>query len=93
MLKYSLNTLKKIPYDKFEDITSRKTTLVEVWLLSLLAMSRDKVKDVLFARDNKLKQLYSDRTGVDVKQSKDIYLLSEQSINLMNLLNISQNEN
>ena len=83
--------LEKIPYDKFEDITSSKTTLVEVWLLSLLAMSRDKVKDVLFARDNKLKQLYSDRTGVDVKQSKDIYLLSEQSINLMNLLNKSQN--
>lgn len=82
LIKY----LDEIPYEQDDE-----TILVETWLLSLLALSRDKVKNVLFERDNTLNKIQTKKPEVDMKQNRDIYLLSEKAINLMDLLNISKN--
>jgi Domain of unknown function (DUF6969) len=84
--------LESIPYDQLERLNSNKTNIVERWLLSLLAVSRDKVKIVLHERDKILKHKQLNQTESDIKQDKGIYLLSEMPINLMDLLNISEDE-
>ena len=84
--------LESIPYDKLENPESDKTALVEKWILSLLAVSRDKVKDVLSGRDKNLRKKQLAQKKIDVKQDKGIYLLSEVPINLMELLNISEDD-
>lgn len=76
--------IKSIPYNK-------QTGLVERWLLSILALSHDKVKNILLERDEILKQQQLKTKIEDVKQDRGIYLLSEISVDLMTLLNISQN--
>ena len=83
--------LESIPYNKLKNQESGKTTLVEMWILSLLAVSRGKVKEVLSERDKNLSKIQSAQKKSDLKQDKEIYLLSETPIDLMNLLNISQN--
>ena len=87
--------LESIPYEQLEHLKSNKTkiNIVERWLLSLLAVSRDKVKNVLFERDIILKQKQLNQTELDIKQDKGIYLLSEIPINLMDLLKKSADEN
>jgi len=75
--------LDSIPYD---NPGLNKT--VECWLLSILAVSRDKIINVLHERDKILKQKQLNKKESDIKQDKGIYLLSEIPINLMNLLNI-----
>ena len=80
-----ITLLKLIPYNK-------QTSLVERWLLSILALSHDKVKTILLERDEILKQQQLKNESNDVKQDRGIYLLSEIPVNLMSLLNISQNE-
>lgn len=72
--------LNTIPYDK-------QDSLVEYWLLSLLALNSDGVKSILYERDKVILE-QNDVTGVDCKQDKDIYLLSEIKINLQELLAI-----
>lgn len=72
--------LNTIPYDK-------QDSLVEYWLLSLLALNSDGVKSILYERDKVILE-QNDVTDVDCKQDKDIYLLSEIKINLQELLAI-----
>ena len=67
-------------------------SLVETWLLSMLALSSDYVKTILLERDEVLKKYELKNNNQDVKQDREIYLLSEIPVNLMSLLNISQNE-
>ena len=85
--------LESIPYEQQEHLESVKTNIVECWLLSLLALGRDQVNSVLHERDKILKQKQLNQTKVDIKKDKEVYLLSEISINLMNLLNSSEDEN
>ena len=66
--------------------------IVERWLLSILAVSRDKVINVLHERDKILKQKLLNQKESDIKQDKRIYLLSEIPINLLDLLKIRKNE-
>ena len=73
--------LKSIPYNNLST-----TKLVEHWLLSLLAVSRDEVKNVLLQRDKVLKQKQLNTDELTIKQDKGIYLLSEKPINLIKLL-------
>ena len=73
--------LKSIPYNN-----SSITKLVERWLLSLLAVSRDEVNSVLMQRDKVLKQKQLNVDELTVKQDKSIYLLSETPINLIKLI-------
>lgn len=73
--------LKSIPYNN-----SSITKLVERWLLSLLAVSRDEVNSILMKRDIALKQKQLNVDELTVKQDKEIYLLSETPINLIKLL-------
>ena len=72
--------LKSIPYDN-----SSITKLVERWLISLLAVSREEVNSVLIDRDKILKQKQLNVDELTVKQDKAIYLLSERPIGLMKL--------
>jgi len=83
--KYLNKYLDSIPYDELKE-----TRLVEIWLLSLLALSRKTVNNVLYERDIKLEKLQKKDPELDVKQSRDIYLLSEKSISLMDLLTKNQ---
>jgi len=85
--------LESIPYEQLKHLKSTKTNIVERWLLSLLAVSRDKVKIVLHERDKILQQKQLNQKKLDMKQDKGIYLLSEIPISLMDLLKISGNEN
>ena len=73
--------LKGVPYDK-------QTSLIEGWLLSLVVLSRDVIIQALQMRDMLLekRQLSSSKEDYDIKQDKELYLLSETSINLQDLL-------
>ena len=73
--------LKSIPYDD-----SSITTLVERWLLSMIAVSRDEVNSVLRERDKALNQKQLNFKDLNIKQDKGLYLLSEIPINLIKLL-------
>lgn len=83
------NYLKVIPYDKQDN-------MVECWLLSLLSLSCDMVKTVLHQRDKILQEKQLKRAKekndqkYDIKQDKDIYVLSEKALNLEVLLNLQQ---
>ena len=72
--------LKSIPFDNTSIIQ-----LVERWLLSLLAVSRDEVNNVLIERDKALKHKQLNFKDSNIKQDKGIYFLSETPINLRNL--------
>ena len=74
-------SLKTIPYGSTESIKT-----VERWLLSLLAISCDKVEFILHERDKILQQQQLAQKEIDIKNNKDIYLLSEIPINLIKLL-------
>ena len=86
--------LEGIPYEQLSNSKANKARIkiVERWLLSLLALSQDRVKNIIYERDKILKQKQINKKGLDIKQDKEIYLLSEISINLMELLNISKDE-
>ena len=84
--------LESIPYEQLEDLKSNKTSMVERWLLSLLALSRVQVNSVLHERDKVLIQKQLNQTKIDIKQDKEVYLLSEIPINLINLLNLDEDE-
>ena len=73
--------LKGVPYDK-------QISLIEGWLLSLVVLSRDVIIQALQMRDMLLekRQLSSSKEDYDIKQDKELYLLSETSINLQDLL-------
>ena len=73
--------LTKIPYDM-------QNTLVECWLLSLLNLSSKDVAAILTERDMVLEKKKSEHDGLDVKQDKELYLLSEIPVNINKLLNI-----
>ena len=83
--------LKSVPYDK-------QTSLVETWLLSLIVLSRKSIIQVLQARDEILEQKQSKINKInstedfDIKQDKELYLLSEVSINLEEVLKSNLNE-
>ncbi|MFK5913668.1 MAG: hypothetical protein QM484_04765 [Woeseiaceae bacterium] len=79
--------LKIIPYDN-----PGLNKIVERWLLSLLAISRDKVEIVLYERDKVLLQEQQANKEIDIKKNKDIYLLSEIPINLIKLLEENQDK-
>jgi len=76
-----IQLLKSVPYDK-------QTSLIEGWLLSLVVLSREVIIQVLQMRDMLLekRQLSSSKEDYDIKQDKELYLLSEASINLQKLL-------
>jgi len=76
-----IKLIKSIPYNK-------QTRLVERWLLSILALSHDKVDNILLERDEILKQQQLTNAKEDVKQDRGLYLLSEIPVDLIKLLNI-----
>ena len=76
--------LNAIPYNKPE-------SLVEQWLLSILALSREMVTSILYERDKFIELKQNDLVDEDAKQVKDIYLLSETAINLQELLTSESN--
>ena len=76
--------LNEIPFDS-------QTSLVERWILSILALSRITVSAVLHERDKIIEQKQCEAKGIDVKRDKGLYLLSEVAINLEELLGISVN--
>ena len=84
--------LESIPYDQQEHQKQNISNIVERWLLSLLAVSREQVKMVLHERDKILQQKELNQAESDIKQDKGIYILSEIPINLMDLLKISEDE-
>ena len=74
--------LKEIPYAE-QDI------LVERWLLSLLYLSSSMIESILYDRD-KIIKLKQDKTREsNIKQDKEVYLLSEISINIKDLLKVN----
>jgi len=83
--------LKSVPYEK-------QTSLVESWLLSLVTLSRDIIFQVLQTRDSILeqKQLNFNKKNTTenyaIQQDKELYLLSEASINLAELLRANLGE-
>ena len=82
-----MQQLKDVPYDK-------QTSLVENWLLSFVVLSHDALTQILQMRDVLLekRQLSSSKEDYDIKQDKELYLLSEVSINLAELLRENLNE-
>ena len=74
--------LDSVPFEKTE-------SLLECWLLSLLALSADAVRFVLNKRDNVLATKQEQTREKDIKQDKDIYLLSEEAFNLKELINLN----
>ena len=78
-----MNSLQKIPY-------SKQTSLIECWIMSLLALSNEHIFAVLQKRDEIIEQIRirDNSQYSDIKQDKNLYLLSEVSINLQKLLNI-----
>ena len=80
--KYLIMHLKKIPY-------AEQDKLVERWLLSLLDVSRNMIESILYDRD-KLIELKQDKTREsNIKQDKNVYLLSEISINIKDILKVN----
>ena len=77
--KYLTMYLKKIPY-------AEQDKLVERWLLSLLAVSRNDVNNVLIERDKVLKHKQLNFKDLNIRKDKGVYLLSEAPINLIKLL-------
>lgn len=71
-----------VPFGKAE-------SLVERWLLSLLALSSNSVSHVLKERDRVLEIKEEQASGKDIKQDKNIYLLSETPLNLKELINLN----
>lgn len=74
-----INQLKAIPFDT-------QTTLIERWLLSLLELNKNKITAVLYTRDKLIEEQQLADTNKDIKLDKDIYLLSETTLNLKTLL-------
>ena len=73
--------LKSIPFDN-----TSITKVVERWLLSLLAISRYEINNILMERDTVLKQKQLNMNELSVKQDKGTYILSETPINLIKLI-------
>ena len=76
--------LDSIPYEA-------QDSLVEKWILSLLELSRDSLVMVLHQRDKIIEQKQLQVGEADIKQNKELYLLSEKTINLEELLDIKVN--
>lgn len=76
-----IQLLKSIPYDK-------QTSLVEGWLLSLVVLNHDVISQILQTRDTALekRQLSSNKKDYDGKKDKELYLLSEASMSLQDIL-------
>lgn len=60
-----------------------QNTLLEQWLLSMLALYKNEIKGLLALRDDALNTELADG---NIKQDKEYYLLSEQEIKLQNKL-------
>jgi len=73
--------LTKTPYD-------RQNSLVESWLLSLLDLSSETVKNVLYERDKIMELKQHEADGENIKQDKNLYLLSETAMNLKELIGV-----
>lgn len=69
----------KIPFEK-------QNNLVEQWLLSLLSLSHKKVSRILYKRDELIDIKRNDSKGMDVKEDREIYLLTEVAMNIKELL-------
>lgn len=76
--------LTKIPFDKTE-------SLIERWLLSLLSLNRNSLNALFHERDKIINQKQSGVKEIDIKNDKGLYLLSEQSINIKELLHFKTN--
>ena len=74
--------LDSVPFEGTEN-------LLERWLLSLLALSSDSVNYVLNERDRVLEIKEEQAGEKDIKQDKNIYLLSETPLNLKELINLN----
>ncbi len=77
--------LDRIPYSQLDIENSKDNTynFVECWILSLLNLSKEKLILLLKDRDMLLETKYS---GQNSKKDKNIYLLSEVPISIMELL-------
>ena len=71
--------LEKIPFQQ-------QIKLVERYLLSLLYLSKDKLKEILYERDKIIQDKKHQADKTDITQNKELYLLSEMSINLKEIL-------
>jgi Domain of unknown function (DUF6969) len=73
--------LKNIPY-------SVQNNLLERWILSLVDLSRDSISSLLYERDKVIKLKHGKE--LDIKQDRQLYLLSEIPIHLEKLLELNQ---
>jgi hypothetical protein len=80
------NYLDKIPY-------AAQDSIVERWLLFLLVLSRERVRSLLYERDKFIELKQDETAPLDVKQNKDLYILSELPVNLEDLLDLKSNHN
>lgn len=77
--------LNHIPYGQLNLKNSKENAynLVEIWLLSLLSLSKEKIILLLKERDKLIDKKHPEP---DNKKDKNIYLLSEVPISIMELL-------
>lgn len=78
--EHLIEFLNKIPYAEQEG-------LVEKWLLSILDLSHDLIELILYERDKLISLEQNKSTDTEVKQDKNLYLLSETPVNIKTLLN------
>lgn len=67
-------------------------SLIEKWLLSLIVLDQDNIKETLFERDNQVNQYRLSSTDEAVKTDKSIYLLSQQTMNINEIINTNISE-
>lgn len=78
-----VRSLSKIPYQK-------QNTLLERWLLSLLHLSHEKVTTILYERDKVIEIKQNNSEGKNIKQDRELYLLTEIAMNIKELLEIKR---
>ena len=77
-----ITLLNTIPY-------ANQQSLIERWILSLVALSVEEIAVILSERDKVIERHQDKSEDKNIKQDKALYLLSEAAINLHELLNLN----
>ena len=81
--------LKQIQHIPFNE----QSSLLERWILSILAVHEDEINQLLVLRDQGLTNSNSLDIAEELKQDRSFYLLAEQAINLQNKLEMIFGQN
>lgn len=76
-----------VPADKMASILSGQKPRAEQnalqwWMASMVALYQDDLRDLMVKRDEQLTGVKEERPGSDILENRDVYLLSEKSIDL-----------